>query len=131
MPPATQMPARPAPETTPPADMRRDSTTDMRRDSTSDFQRTWQGDKKALENQLGIGHDRAHYRQELERLGFKVTATNKDEPDYLEYEVVSGTDTYEVQVSFDKQTSRSTKVAVTSNLVRDSATKREMSGERR
>ncbi len=82
------------------------------------------GEKDRLEKALGTGHDAAYYRPALEKLGFKVTAVNDKEPDYLEYEVVKGKDSYEVQVDFDNKSRQSTKVDVTTNMWRADATKR-------
>jgi hypothetical protein len=36
-----------------------------------------------------------------------------DKPEYLEYEIVKGDDSYEVQIDFDKNSSKATKVGVT------------------
>ncbi|MFA7667176.1 MAG: hypothetical protein WCY32_13770 [Burkholderiaceae bacterium] len=89
---------------------------DATRFSDRDGLKAWSGNKKELEQALGTGHDRAHYRQALEKMGYAITAINKDEPDYLEYEVIDGDKSYEIQVDFDKGTGKSTKVDVTRNL---------------
>lgn len=77
--------------------------------------------KDQLEKALGIGKDKAHYRQTLEKLGYGITAVNADDPDYLEYEIIKGGDSYEVQVDFKNGVS--TEVDVTTNLWKADATK--------
>lgn len=77
--------------------------------------------KDELEKTLGTGKDKAHYRQSLEKLGYGITAVNADDPEYLEYEVVKGGDSYEVQVDF--KNGLSTKVDVTTNVWKADATK--------
>lgn len=76
--------------------------------------KAWTASKDQLENALGTGKDKAFYRQTLEKMGYAITAVNYDEPDYLEYEVIKGRDSYEVQVDFDKGVSD--EVDVTANV---------------
>lgn len=86
----------------------------------AEARKRWAGTSDELEKALGVGHDKAHYRQELEKLGYAITAINYDQPDYLEYEIVKGKDTYEVQVDF--KDGKSEKVDVTANLWRADST---------
>jgi hypothetical protein len=37
---------------------------------------------------------------------------NADRPDYVEYEIVKGNDTYEVQIDIDKNSGKATRVDV-------------------
>jgi uncharacterized protein YmfQ (DUF2313 family) len=97
---------------------------DTARYSDSARMKQWSSDKKRLEQALRTGQEKAFYRQELERLGYKITAMNQNEPDYLEYEVVKGDNSYEVQVDFDKETKKATKVDVTTNMWKADATER-------
>ena len=39
--------------------------------------KAWTLDKDALEKALGTGHDKAYYRQTLEKAGYGITAVNK------------------------------------------------------
>ena len=55
-------------------------------------------------------------------MGYKVTSVNADKPDYVEYEIIKGTDTWEVQIDFDKNSGKATKVDVTANLWQADAT---------
>ena len=86
----------------------------------AELKKRWQMTSDELEKTLGVGHDKAYYRQQLEKLGYAITAKNYDEPDYLEYEIVKNGDSYEVQVDFDK--GKSDKVDVTFNMWRADST---------
>ena len=61
----------------------------------------WTKSKDELEEALGTGKDKAFYRQVLENMGYAITSVNADDPDYLEYEIVKGGESYEVQIDFD------------------------------
>lgn len=86
----------------------------------AEARKRWAMTSDELEKALGVGHDKAYYRQELEKLGYAITALNHDDADYLEYEIVKGDDTYEVQVDF--KDGKSDKVDVTANLWRADST---------
>jgi hypothetical protein len=92
--------------------------------SDRDRRADWQKGEQALEQALKLGQDKAFYRKELEKQGYKVTATNYDKPDYLEYEVVKGDQSYEVQISFDKNNRKANKIDVTTNMWQAEATER-------
>jgi uncharacterized protein YmfQ (DUF2313 family) len=77
-----------------------------------------------LEQALKTGESKAFYRRELEKLGWKVTSVNYDKPDYLEYEIVKGDDSFEVQIDFDKNSNKASKVDVTLNAWKTDATKK-------
>jgi uncharacterized protein YmfQ (DUF2313 family) len=77
-----------------------------------------------LEKALKIGEEKAFYRRELEKMGWKITSVNYDQPDYLEYEIVKGKSTYEVQIDFDKSSRKATKVDVAMNAWQTDATDR-------
>ncbi len=114
----TEQRARVAPvSTTAPA-----ARDDARRFSDRDWQKNWAADKDKMEQALGVGKDKAHYRQALEKMGYHITAVNYDKPDYLEYEIVKGKNSYEVQVDFDKDTGKSTELDVTTNVWQADAT---------
>jgi hypothetical protein len=46
-------------------------------------------------------------------LGWQITSVNYDKPDYVEYEIVKGGNSYEVQIDFEKNSRKATKVDVT------------------
>ena len=77
-----------------------------------------------LEQALKTGEEKAFFRRELEKLGWKITAINYDKPDYLEYEIVKGDDSYEVQIDFDKNSHKATKVDVALNVWTADATEK-------
>jgi hypothetical protein len=76
---------------------------------------------------LKTGETKQTYRSQLEKMGYKITSVNSDKPDYVEYEIVKGNDTYEVQIDFDKNSGKATKVDVTSNLWQAEATDKALS----
>lgn len=84
----------------------------------------WTESKDALEAELGTGHDKAFYRQTLEKLGYAITAVNSDDADYLEYEVMKDGASYEVQVDFENGVSN--EVDVTTNIWKADSTKQAM-----
>jgi uncharacterized protein YmfQ (DUF2313 family) len=94
------------------------------------YRKEWSNEKDSLEKALGTGHDKAYYAKKLKELGYKVTATNDKEADYLEYEVVKGNRTYEVQVDFDKTSKKSSKVDVAANLWNAEATDKAVAANR-
>jgi len=49
-------------------------------------------------------------------MGYTITSTNYDTPDYVEYEIVKGDRTYEVQIDVDDDTGNATDVDVDVNL---------------
>jgi hypothetical protein len=83
-------------------------------------------EKNRLEQILAGANSRADYAKVLESNGYRISAINSDKPDYLEYEVVKGDHSYEVQLDFDKGAKKATKVDVATNLWRADATKKMM-----
>ncbi|MEW6297627.1 MAG: hypothetical protein AB1671_07790 [Thermodesulfobacteriota bacterium] len=59
---------------------------------------------------------------QLQDLGFLITSINYNQPDYVEYEVVKGDETFEIQITMDPETDRATAVDVTGNLWQSYAT---------
>lgn len=60
---------------------------------------------------------------ELREAGYEITATNDREPGYVEFEVVKGDNSYEVQVDVDEDTQHAEDVDVTANLWRARSTR--------
>lgn len=94
----------------------------------SDRQRmkSWSGEQETLEQRLKVGASKDDYRKVLADNGYIITAINKDTADYVEYEVVKGDHSYEVQIDMDKKTSMGSKVDVDRNLWSADATKEAM-----
>lgn len=87
-------------------------------------------EKKQLEQVLKTGEEREFYRRELEKMGWHITALNYDKPDYVEYEIVKGPSSYEVQLSFDKNSRKANKVDVTWNTWKAESTERALKGDK-
>ena len=91
--------------------------------------KTWATEKEQLERELKLGESKAYYPQALSERGFQITSVNADKTDAVEYEVVKGTQTYEVQLSFDKA-GKAKEVDVTTNMWRHDATKAALAGKK-
>lgn len=87
-------------------------------------------EKNQLEQALKTGEERDFFRRELEKMGWHITAANYDKPDYLEYEIVKGQSTYEVQVSFDKNSRKANKVDVAWNMWKADSTEKALKGDK-
>jgi len=92
--------------------------------------KAYDSEEEKLEKALKTGENKQRYRSQLEKMGYKVTSVNADKPDYVEYEIVKGNDTYEVQIDFDKNSGKATKVDVTSNMWQADATDKALSQRR-
>src|SRR5262245_47036707 len=68
-----------------------------------------------LEQALKAGEENPFYRRELEKMRLLITAVNYDKADYIEYVIVKGKSSYEVQIDLDKNSHKATKVDVTTN----------------
>jgi len=90
--------------------------------SDRDRMKTAKDSEDKLEKALKTGETKEFYRRELEKMGWQITSVNYDKPDYLEYEIVKGDDSYEVQIDFDKNSNKATKVDVTTNVWKTDAT---------
>jgi hypothetical protein len=75
---------------------RRKTDADRSRYSDRDMRKNYENEEKKLEQVLKAGQDKNFYRRELEKMGYQITSVNYDGPDYLEYEIVKGNNTYEV-----------------------------------
>lgn len=100
------------------------TTANPERFSDRDRARTSKGGEESLERALKTGESKDFYRREVEKMGWKITSVNYDKPDYVEYEVVKGRDSFEVQIDFDKNSQKATKVEVATNIWRADATKK-------
>ncbi len=88
------------------------------------YMKGWTDEKDRLEKALPKNLKPAEYRSKLEALGYKVTAVNDREKDYVEYEIAKGENSYEVQIDLDPRTGLSKKIDVTSNLWEAEGTER-------
>jgi len=92
--------------------------------SDRDRAKSSKDETEKLEQALKTGEEKPFYRRELEQMGWQITSVNYDKPDYLEYEIVKGKSSYEVQIDFDKNSHKATKVDVTTNAWQTDATER-------
>jgi ribosomal protein S6 len=83
-----------------------------------------QSESDQLEQKLRAGQSRTDYRSILESNGYRIAAINQDKKDYLEYEVVKGDRSYEVQLDFNNGAARASEIDVAANMWRADATER-------
>lgn len=88
--------------------------------------KTWIGEKKNLEQTLKARASKAAYLKTLADDGYTITSNNTDTADHVEYEVLKGDQSYEVQIELHKKTSMGSKVDVDRNMWRADATKEAM-----
>ena len=84
----------------------------------------WNKQKDVLQQALKLGESKDQYRRELDKMGWTITAVNSDKPDYVEWEIVKGDQSYEVQLDFDKTSHKANKIDVTTNMWQAEATER-------
>lgn len=92
-------------------------------------QKGWTDQKEKLEKNLVLGKDASFYTGELKKMGYQITSTNDKDKNYVEYEIVKGRDTYEVQMDLNGA-GKADKVDVTSNLWQTDATEKALSQNR-
>ncbi len=109
--------------TTTHADDRVQRKDNINRYSDRDRMKTAKDSEDKLEQALKTGETKDFYRREIEKMGWKVTSVNYDKPDYVEYEIVKGDQSYEVQIDIDKNSHKATKVDVAMNAWKTDATK--------
>lgn len=103
---------------------RQQRSNDRSRFSDRDHLKTWKSQEDTLERALKTGEGKDFYRRELTKMGWQITSVNYDKPDYLEYEIVKGDDSFEVQIDFDKNSNKAPKVDVALNIGKTDATKK-------
>jgi hypothetical protein len=100
-----------------------DRVQDSSKYSDRDRMKNSKNEEDNLERALKTGEAKDFYRRELEKMGWQITSVNYDKPDYVEYEIVKGDDSYEVQIDLDKNSHKATKVDVAMNVWKTDATK--------
>lgn len=85
-------------------------------------------EKARLESVLSSAQTREDYPKLIKQEGFEIAAINDDKPKYVEYEIVKGSQTYEVQLEFDEGAPKAKKIDVAGNIVKDGKTKEMMRG---
>ncbi len=84
------------------------------------------GGKEALQQSLRTAKSRDDLRDMIEKAGFVISSINEDEGNEVEYEVVKGDQSYEVQAEFANRGGPVKEVDVTTNLWRADTTKQMM-----
>lgn len=92
--------------------------------SDRQYAKAFTDEKDALKKSLPAGHDKSFYMAKLKELGYQVTSTNDVDANTVEWEVVKGKNSYEVQVNFDSSTHVAKDIDVTANLWESDATER-------
>jgi hypothetical protein len=83
----------------------------------------WNQGQAELQKDLPPGMPADFYKKKLGDLGYQVTSTNYNKPDYLEYEIVKGDQTWEVQINVNEDTHKATSVEIAQNLWKTDETK--------
>ncbi|MEO7241385.1 MAG: hypothetical protein ABIW85_00625 [Variovorax sp.] len=88
------------------------------------YMKGWSDEKDTLEKMLKPNMKASDYADKLKQAGYKITSVNDRESDYLEYEIVKGNNSYEVQIDMDPKTKLAKKVDVATNVWETDATER-------
>jgi len=104
---------------------------DNERYSDRDRKGQWEQDREELAKALKSGQERDFYRRALGKMGYLITSVNQDKPDYMEYEVVKGDQTYEVQIDLDQNNHKATKVDISSNMWKAEATEKVLASNKK
>ena len=83
----------------------------------------WYQGRALLERQLLPGRTPADYRLLLQNRGYTITAENYNAPNFVEYEIVKGNRSYEVQIYLHEPSGRATAVDVAANVWQTDQTK--------
>ncbi|MEP7281631.1 MAG: hypothetical protein ABI696_06600 [Rubrivivax sp.] len=86
-------------------------------------------DREALQQAILTGQSVDQIKNKLASMGYQITSVNDSDKDYVEYEVVKGNRSYEVQVDLDAA-AKSKKVDIAPNLWRAASTKAALRGEK-
>lgn len=81
-------------------------------------------DREQLQQKLRAGKSRADYEKIVKDNGYRISAINEDKKDYLEYEVVKGVTSFEVQIDFKDGAAQASNVKVANNMWPADATQR-------
>lgn len=84
--------------------------------SDSRYRKASDTEKDQLEKLRTANMTAAQYMAKIKDRGYKITATNDKEADYLEYEILKGDNSYEVQLDIDSKTKVIKEVDVATNV---------------
>ena len=111
-PPGTDPTVQPTASTTPARSARRD------RDAA------FNQEKAQLGKLLQGANEREEYIKVLQNNGYRIASSHTSGPNYLEYEVVRGRQSFEVQLDFEPGAHKASKIDVTPNMWRSESTTR-------
>ena len=83
----------------------------------------WEREQAKLQQKLKPGQHRRFYANTLREMGYQLTSVNYQEFTYLEYEVVKGDQTFEIQIDIDRDSEEAANVTVTNNWWQADTTK--------
>ena len=92
--------------------------------SDRQYMKAWTGEKERLEQAMKPGQNVEAYTRQIEQMGYKITSVNDREKDYVEYEIVKGQNSYEVQIDLDEKTRLGKEIDVTTNVWEADSTER-------
>lgn len=84
--------------------------------SDSQYAESWNKEKEALEALLPTGKIFDDYQKTLKDKGYRITSMNEVDSGKIEFEVVKGEHSFEVQLDRDKNTKKITDVDVSRNI---------------
>lgn len=80
------------------------------------YMKAWTDEKDQLEKALAPNQPLAAYKSKLEQMGYKISSVNDRNADHVEYEIVKGDNSYEVQIDLDPKSKLGKKIDVTTNV---------------
>lgn len=97
--------------------------------SDAQFADTWTKEKAALLEAMPIGKKYDDYKQILEAKGYQVTSVNDVDDDNVEFEIVKGEHSFEVNLDRDKDTKVVEEIEVTNNIWQSEETEKALGKE--
>ena len=84
--------------------------------SDSQFADTWSKEKEALAEAMPVGKKYDDYKKILEAKGYQITSINDADDDNVEFEIVKGDHSFEVNLDRDGDTKVVEEIEVTNNI---------------
>lgn len=97
--------------------------------SDAKYRDSWGDEKDALEASLPVGKTMSEYKKILQDKGYQITSINDVDDDNVEFEVVKGDHSFEVQLDRDASTKVVNKVDVSTNMWQSEETEKALDQE--
>lgn len=97
--------------------------------SDAKYMDSWDDEKEALEATMPIGKTVSDYQKMLKDKGYQITSMNDVEDDNVEFEVVKGDHSFEVQLDRDPSTKVVNEVDVSTNIWQSEETEKALGQE--